>query len=46
VQRAAGRQGRIYHMTGPAAAARDFVIQALGPKRMLAWQDWIFDWRV
>jgi len=46
VQRAARRQGRIYHMTGPAAAARDFVIQALGPKRMLAWQDWIFDWRV
>jgi 2-polyprenyl-6-methoxyphenol hydroxylase-like FAD-dependent oxidoreductase len=46
VQRAARRQGRIYHMTGPAAAARDFVIQALGPKRILAWQDWIFDWRV
>jgi salicylate hydroxylase len=46
VQRAARRQGRTYHMTGPAAAARDFVIQALGPKRMLARQDWIFDWRV
>jgi len=46
VRRAARRQGRIYHMTGPAAAARDFVIQALGPKRMLARQDWIFDWRV
>jgi 2-polyprenyl-6-methoxyphenol hydroxylase-like FAD-dependent oxidoreductase len=46
VQRAARRQGRIYHMAGPAAAARDFVIQALGPNRMLAWQDWIFDWRV
>ena len=46
VQRAARRQGRIYHMAGPAAAARDFVIRALGPNRMLAWQDWIFDWRV
>jgi salicylate hydroxylase len=46
VQRAARRQGRIYHMTGLAAAARDFVIQALGPDRMLARQDWIFDWRV
>jgi salicylate hydroxylase len=46
VQRAARRQGRIYHMAGPAAAARDYVIQALGPKRVLAWQDWIFDWRV
>jgi salicylate hydroxylase len=46
VQRAARRQGRIYHMAGPAAAARDYVIRALGPKRVLAWQDWIFDWRV
>ena len=46
VQRAARRQGRIYHLTGPAAAARDLVIRALGPKRMLARQDWIFDWRV
>ena len=46
VQRAARRQGRIYHMTGPAAAARDLVIRALGPKRVLARQDWIFDWRV
>ncbi|HKS20205.1 MAG TPA: FAD-dependent monooxygenase, partial [Bradyrhizobium sp.] len=46
VQRAARRQGLIYHMSGPAAAARDFVIRALGPKRVLARQDWIFDWRV
>jgi salicylate hydroxylase len=46
VQRAARRQGRIYHMTGPAAAARDLVIRALGPKRILARQDWIFDWRI
>ena len=46
VQRAARRQGRIYHLTGPAAAARDLVIRALGPKQMLARQDWIFDWRV
>jgi salicylate hydroxylase len=46
VQRAARRQGRIYHMAGPSAVARDYVIRALGPKRMLAWQDWIFDWRV
>jgi salicylate hydroxylase len=46
VQRAAQRQGRIYHMAGLAAVARDYVIRGLGPKRMLAWQDWIFDWRV
>ena len=46
VQRAARRQGRIYHMSGLAAVARDFVIRALGPKRVLARQDWIFDWRI
>jgi salicylate hydroxylase len=46
VQRAARQSGRIYHLTGPAAYARDLAIRALGPKRMLARQDWIYDWRV
>src|SRR5437016_2812402 len=41
VQRAARQAGRIYHLTGPAAVARDFAIKALGPQRMLARQDWI-----
>ena len=45
VQRAARQQGRIYHLTGPLALARDFAIKAMGPKRMLARQDWIYDWR-
>ena len=45
VQRLARRQGRIYHLTGPLALARDFAIKAMGPKRMLARQDWIYDWR-
>jgi salicylate hydroxylase len=27
------------------ALARDLSIKALGPKRMLARQDWIYDWR-
>jgi salicylate hydroxylase len=45
VQRAARQAGRIYHLTGPVASARDLVIKALGPKRMLARQDWIYDWR-
>ena len=45
VQRAARRSGRIYHLTGPLALARDLTIRALGPKRMLARQDWIYDWR-
>jgi salicylate hydroxylase len=46
VQRAAARNGRIYHLTGPMAFARDLSIRAMGATRMLARQDWIFDWRV
>jgi salicylate hydroxylase len=45
VQRAARRQGRIFHLTGPLAFARDLTIKALGPHHMLARQDWIYDWR-
>jgi salicylate hydroxylase len=46
VQRTARQQGRIYHLTGPLALARDLAIRAMGPQRMLARQDWIYDWRV
>jgi salicylate hydroxylase len=46
MQRLARRQGRIYHMTGAMAAARDFYIRAMGGKRMLSRQDWIYDWRI
>jgi len=45
VQRTATRNGMIYHLTGPLAYARDFAIRAMGPNRLLARQDWIFDWR-
>jgi salicylate hydroxylase len=46
VARAARQQGRIYHLTGPLALARDLAIKTLGPERMLARQNWIYDWRV
>jgi salicylate hydroxylase len=46
VQRAARQNGRIYHLSGPMAFARDLAIKAMGPARMLARQDWIYDWRV
>jgi salicylate hydroxylase len=46
VQRAARQSGRIYHLTGPAAYARDLAIKAMGATRVLARQDWIYDWRV
>ncbi|KWV51481.1 monooxygenase [Bradyrhizobium macuxiense] len=45
VQRLARQQGRIYHLSGPAALARDLAIRAIGPQRMLTRQDWIYDWR-
>jgi salicylate hydroxylase len=45
VQEFAQRNGRIYHLGGAAALARDFAIRAMGPRRMLARQDWIYNWR-
>jgi salicylate hydroxylase len=45
VQRAARRNGMIYHLSGAAAFARDLFIRSMGPQRMLAQQNWIYDWR-
>jgi salicylate hydroxylase len=45
VQRTARQSGRIYHLPGAAAYARDLAIKAMGASRVLARQDWIYDWR-
>ena len=45
IQRAARRNGTVYHLKGAAALARDLFIRSIGPQRMLARQDWIYDWR-
>jgi 2-polyprenyl-6-methoxyphenol hydroxylase-like FAD-dependent oxidoreductase len=45
VQRAARQSGRIYHLPGAAAYARDLAIKAMGAARVLSRQDWIYDWR-
>ena len=45
VDQAARKQGRIYHYTGALALARDLAIKTMGPRRMLARQSWIYDWR-
>ena len=42
VQEAARRLGRIYHLAGPAALARDVGMAALGPRRLLARYDWLY----
>jgi salicylate hydroxylase len=46
VQRLAQRNGAIYHLSGPAAVARDLGMQMLGGRRLLARQNWIYDWRL
>ena len=46
VQRTAERNGRIYHLKGPAALARNLVMRGLGGTRLLNRQDWIYRWRV
>ncbi|WP_439922432.1 FAD-dependent monooxygenase [Nitrobacter sp. JJSN] len=45
VQKLAQLNGRIYHLGGAAALARDLAIRTMGPQRMLARQDWIYNWR-
>ena len=45
VQRTARQNGKVYHLGGAAALARDLFIRAIGPQRMLARQDWIYGWR-
>ena len=45
IQRTARQNGRIYHLSGPLAAARDLVIRAMGGRRLQARQNWIYDWR-
>lgn len=45
LQETAQLNGRIYHLGGIAASARDFAIRTMGPRRMLARQDWIYSWR-
>jgi 2-polyprenyl-6-methoxyphenol hydroxylase-like FAD-dependent oxidoreductase len=42
VQDEARRNGRVYHLGGPAAFARDLVMRALGPQRMTSRYDWLY----
>jgi len=42
VQREALRQGRIYHLNGAMAAARDATMRLLGGRRLSARYDWLY----
>jgi salicylate hydroxylase len=35
-------QGRIYHLSGPFALARDLTMRALGPEGVLKRLDWLY----
>lgn len=45
VAAAARRNGRIYHLGGAAAKARNLGMRALGAERLIAGMDWIYGWR-
>ena len=42
VQAEALKQGRIYHMSGSAALARDLAMRLMGPERLKARYDWLY----
>jgi len=42
VQREAAMQGRIYHLSGPFALARNLTMRALGPEGVLRRLDWLY----
>lgn len=45
VARASRRNGGIYHLAGPAAAARNFVLRHVPAHRLMAHYDWLYGWR-
>jgi salicylate hydroxylase len=45
-QRAARRNGFIYHLAWPDSVLRDVAMRAMGGERLLSRYDWIYDWQV
>ncbi len=44
VARASRRNGRIYHLSGPQAAARNLVLRRWSAQRLMARYDWLYGW--
>ncbi len=42
---AAKSNGRIYHLDGPLAAARDVALRVTPPRTLMARYDWVYGWR-
>jgi salicylate hydroxylase len=45
VMAAARRNGRVYHLSGVAALARNAALRILPPERIIMGYDWIYGWR-
>jgi salicylate hydroxylase len=45
VARASRRNGRIYHLSGPQALARNLVLRRMPAQRLMARYDWLYGWR-
>lgn len=45
VQRAARRNGRIYHLPDPLAKARDLVMRSMGARGLTRRYDWLYGWK-
>jgi salicylate hydroxylase len=45
VVNASRRNGRIYHLAGPAAAARNLVLRNVTSHRLMTRYDWLYGWR-
>jgi salicylate hydroxylase len=43
VQAESRRQARVYHLAPPASLMRDFVLSRVGPDRLVARFDWLYD---
>ena len=37
--------GRLYHLSGPLALARNLALRVMGGERLRARYDWLYDWR-
>lgn len=45
VKKASRTNGRIYHLAGPMAIARNLALRTANPERMMARYDWLYGWR-
>jgi salicylate hydroxylase len=45
VAKASLENGRIYHLSGALARARDLVLRLAPPERLIARYDWLYGWR-